>query len=222
MRKALYLLLPILALLCSCEDEADDYRYPSVCTDFVCFATDATGKFETMLLDKGSSYAVRFTEDLLEAYDNKLPTYKSDTLYRLIGVYELIPTEQGDTVADIYAIGSIASSIPTPLLGNEELHQDPVYMQSIWQSGGYLNFTLEIKALNGKHAIGFVDTTPEGMHGKEFTFYHRVVNDVESYRQQLHGSIPLYPFKKDLQPNDTLRFIVNLYDKGLTAYDFIQ
>ena len=72
------------------------------------------------------------------------------------------------------------------------------------------------------HAIGFVDTTPEGMHGKEFTFYHRVVNDVESYRQQLHGSIPLYPFEKDLQPNDTLRFIVNLYDKGLTAYDFIQ
>lgn len=220
--RAIFLLFPILTLLCSCEDSGDDYRYPSVCTDFACVATDGQGYMERMYLDNGNGYPVHLTDELLEAVDNQPPTYKRDTLYRTICVYELVATEQGDTVADIYSIGSVLSSVPTPLAEDEKLWQDPVYLQSIWQSGGYLNFALEIKALDGKHSIGFVDTTPEGMHGKEFTFYHKVISDVESYRQKLYGSIPLLPFRESLQPNDTLRFVVNLYDKGIATYEFVQ
>ena len=212
----------LLALLCSCEDAMDDYRYPSVITDFVCFDTDATGKLSHMRLDKGGCYALRFADEFLDAVDHQLPTYKRDTTYRSIGVYELITTEQGDTVAELYSIGSIISTVPTPLQADEELHRDPVYLQSIWSSGGYLNIVIEVKALNGKHSIGFVDTTPDGMNGKEFTFYHRVISDVESYRQKLYGSIPLAPFDDALQQGDTLRFVVNTYDKGLASYEFIQ
>ncbi|MBE6291583.1 MAG: hypothetical protein E7091_04090 [Bacteroidales bacterium] len=218
--RATLLLLPILTLLCSCEDVAEDnYRYPSVRTDFACIATDGKGRIKHLLLDDGSCYPVRLTQDFLEAYDDE-PTYKRDTLYRLLSVYELVSTAQNDTVADLYALGSIISQVPTPLRDDEELHQNPVYLQSIWLSGGYLNFVLEVKALNGKHSIGFVDTTPEGMQGKEFTFYHRVVDDVESYRQKLYGSIPLVPFKESLGQGDTLRFVVNTYDKGNRKIDF--
>ena len=213
-------MLPVLTLLCSCEDVAEDnYRYPSVRTDFACIATDGKGRIKHLLLDDGSCYPVRLTQDFLEAYDDE-PTYKRDTLYRLLSVYELVSTAQNDTVADLYALGSIISQVPTPLRDDEELHQNPVYLQSIWLSGGYLNFVLEVKALNGKHSIGFVDTTPEGMQGKEFTFYHRVVDDVESYRQKLYGSIPLVPFKESLGQGDTLRFVVNTYDKGNRKIDF--
>ena len=207
--------------LSTCDKE-DDYRYPSVVTDFVCFDTDEAGKLATMRLDKGGSYALHFTDELLDATDHQMPTYKRDTTCRAIGVYELVPSEEGDTVAHLYSVGSILSSIPTPLKEDETLHRDPVYLQSIWQSGGYLNMVIEVKALNGQHAIDFVDTTPEGMQGKEFTFYHRVIKDVESYRQRLYGSIPLAPFGDALQQGDTLRFVVNTYDKGLTAYEFIQ
>ena len=218
--RATLLLLPILTLLCSCEDVAEDnYRYPSVRTDFACIATDGKGRIKHLLLDDGSSYPVHLTQDFLEAYDDE-PTYKRDTLYRLLSVYELVSTAQNDTVADLYALGNIISQVPTPLRDDEELHQNPVYLQSIWLSGGYLNFVLEVKALNGKHSIGFVDTTPEGMQGKEFTFYHRVVDDVESYRQKLYGSIPLVPFKESLGQGDTLRFVVNTYDKGNRKIDF--
>lgn len=218
--RATLLLLPILTLLGSCEDATDDdYRYPSVRTDFACIATDDKGKIEYLLLDDGSSYPVRLTRDFLEAYDDE-PTYKRDTLYRLLSVYELVSTGQNDTVADLYALGNIISQVPTPLREDEELHQDPVYLQSIWLSGGYLNFVLEVKALNGKHSIGFVDTTPETMQGKEFTFYHRVIDDVESYRQKLYGSIPLVPFKESLEQGDTLRFVVNTYDEGNTVYTY--
>lgn len=218
--RATLLLLPILTLLSSCEDATDDdYRYPSVRTDFACIATDDKGKIEYLLLDDGSSYPVHLTQDFLEAYDDE-PTYKRDTLYRLLSVYELVSTGQNDTVADLYALGNIISQVPTPLREDEELYQDPVYLQSIWLSGGYLNFVLEVKALNGKHSIGFVDTTPETMQGKEFTFYHRVIDDVESYRQKLYGSIPLVPFKESLGQGDTLRFVVNTYDEGNTVYTY--
>lgn len=218
--RATLLLLPVFTLLCSCEDVAeDDYRYPSVRTDFACIATDGKGRIEHLLLDDGSSYPVHLTQDFLKAYDDE-PTYKRDTLYRLLSVYELVSTAQNDTIADLYALGSIISQVPTPLREDEELHQDPVYLQSIWLSGGYLNFVLEVKALNGKHSIGFVDTTPEGMQGKEFTFYHRVVDDVESYRQKLYGSIPLAPFHDHLQQGDTLRFVVNTYDEGNKVVEY--
>ena len=218
--RATLLLLPVLTLFCSCEDaDEDDYRYPSVRTDFACIATDGKGRIEHLLLDDGSSYPVHLTQDFLKAYDDE-PTYKRDTLYRLLSVYELVSTAQNDTIADLYALGSIISQVPTPLREDEELHQDPVYLQSIWLSGGYLNFVLEVKALNGKHSIGFVDTTPEGMQGKEFTFYHRVVDDVESYRQKLYGSIPLAPFHDHLQQGDTLRFVVNTYDEGNKVVEY--
>ena len=218
--RATLLLLPVLTPFCSCEDaDEDDYRYPSVRTDFACIATDGKGRIEHLLLDDGSSYPVHLTQDFLKAYDDE-PTYKRDTLYRFLSVYELVSTAQNDTVADLYALGSIISQVPTPLREGEELHQDPVYLQSIWLSGGYLNFVLEVKALNGKHSIGFVDTTPEAMHGKEFTFYHRVVDDVESYRQKLYGSIPLAPFHDHLQQGDTLRFVVNTYDEGNKVVEY--
>ena len=218
--RATLLLLPVLTLLSGCEDAAeDDYRYPSVRTDFACIATDGKGRIEHLLLDDGSCYPVYLTQDFLEAYDDE-PTYKRDTLYRLLSVYELVSTAQNDTVADLYALGSIISQVPTPLREDEELHQDPVYLQSIWLSGGYLNFVLEVKALNGKHSIGFIDTTPEGMQGKEFTFYHRVVDDVESYRQKLYGSIPLAPFHDHLQQGDTLRFVINTYDEGNKVVEY--
>lgn len=217
--RTILLLFPVLILLCSCEDSGDDYRYPSVRTDFTRIATDSKGKIEHLLLDDGGCYRVHLTRDFLEAYDHE-PTYKRDTLYRFISVYELVGTEQNDTVAYLYALGSIISSVPARLPEGESLIQDPVYLQSIWQSGGYLNFVLEVKALNGKHSIAFVDTTPEGMHGKEFTFYHRVIDDVESYRQKLYGSIPLTPFRNSLGQGDTLRFVVNLYDKGNTVYAY--
>lgn len=218
--RTILLLLPILALLCSCEDSGEGYRYPSVVTDYACLITDATGYAEQLLLDNGRYYPINITNDLLEANDGERPHFKADTTIRVISAYELVPTEHADTVAYLYAVSSTVSYMPTPLPEGEKMSQAPVYLQSIWLSGGYLNIVLEIKALNGKHSVGYVDTTPEGMHGKEFTFYHKVINDVESYRQKFYGSIPLVPFSEHLQQGDTLRFVVNTYDKGNTSHEF--
>ena len=216
-----HITIVLLALLTSsCEQDYDNYRYPSVVTDYACLLTNSVGKIEHMHLDNGRTYPVNFTDEFLDTYNSQEPIYKADTLYRAISVYEL-GTNGNETIANIYSLGSIVSSVPTTLPVGKKLYQDPVYLQSIWLSGGYLNFILEVKALNGKHSIGYIDTTPKGMNGKEFTFYHQVVNDVESYRQKLYGSIPLSPFEELLQPKDTLRFVINLYDKGITEHLFI-
>lgn len=214
MKKCLYLLSPLLALFCSCEESSDDYRYPSVLTDYACLVTDASGQPETLLLDNGCAYDIEYSKEYLEAYP-QLPSYKADTVYRVISVYEL----GADNVAYIYTLSKTISIVPTPLRDGEVLSQDPVYLQSCWISGGYLNMVIELKALDGQHNIGFVDTTPKGMKGKEITFYHYANNDVESYRQKLYSSIPLAPIA--LQRNDTLRFVVNTYDEGLVSREFI-
>lgn len=219
MRKTLSILIPLLTLLCSCEDEGDDYRYPSVITDFVCFSTDGRGQVEYMYTDKGNRYDLHLTDELLGHFDHQIPSYRPDTVYRAIGIYELTRTEEGDTIADIYSIGRIVSEIPTPLRLGEILRQDPVYLQSCWLSGGYMNMVIELKALNGDHTLGFVDTTPEGMKGEEFTLYHDAHGDIESYRQKVYASIPLAPFHAALQQGDTLRLVINTYDKGICQYN---
>lgn len=217
MKKHLTILISILALLCSCEDAMEDYRYPSVITDYACLVTNTSGQAEQLRLDNGRSYPIAFTDEYREAHKT-LPSYKADTIYRVVSIYEL----GADSIAHIYSLAKTISDIPIPLPDDEKLYIDPVYLQSIWCSGGFLNMVIEVKALNGKHSIGFVDTTPEGMQGKEFTFYHKVISDVESYRQKLYGSIPLDPFKDFLIQGDTLRFVINTYDKGMVTHEFIQ
>ena len=214
------LIFCLLALLCSCQQTEDDYRYPSVVTDYACIISNAAGQADQLLLDNGRSYPISITDELLEANKGIPPYFKGDTICRVISVYELVAAEQADTIAHLYAMSKTASDKPIPLPEGEELYQHPVYLQSIWLSGGFLNMVLEIKALNGKHSVGFVDTTPEGMQGKEFTFYHKVISDVESYRQNFYGSIHLAPFSQQLQQGDTLRFVVNTYDTGNTSYEF--
>ena len=131
MKKCLYLLLPLLALFCSCEESSDDYRYPSVLTDYACLVTDASGQPETLLLDNGCAYDIEYSKEYLEAYP-QLPSYKADTVYRVISVYEL----GTDNVAYIYTLSKTISIVPTPLRDGEVLSQDPVYLQSCWISGG--------------------------------------------------------------------------------------
>ena len=215
MKKFLYLLLPLLALLCSCEESGDDYRYPSVVTDYACLATNASGQPEALLLDNGKSYAIEYSNEYREAHP-QLPSYQADTTYRVLSIYEL----GAGSVAHIYAISKIISIVPTPLKTDEVLCQDPVYLQSCWISGGYLNMVIELKALDGLHSIGFVDTTPEGMKGKEITFHHYANKDIESYRQKLYSSIPLAPLT--LQQGDTLRFVVKTYDEGLISREYVM
>ena len=212
------LLSLLLALLCSCEKGNDDYRYPSVVTDFVCLTTDAEGHFDELHTDRGGRYALHLTDELLAHFDYLTPTYRRDTVYRAIGVYEPVATTEGDTVAHLYSVGNVTSIVPTPLRSGETMHQAPVYLQSCWLSGGYLNMVIEIKGLDmSRHRIGFVDTTPSGMQGREIAFYHEDLGDEEAYRQKLYASIPLAQL---LPTGSTLRFVINTHDEGMVEYEF--
>lgn len=202
-------------------DESNDYRYPSVVTDFVCLTTDATGHLDELHTDHGSRYPLHLTDELLAHYDHQTPTYRRDTVFRAIGIYEPVATSKGDTVAHLYSVGNVISVSPTPLHRGETMHQDPVHLQSCWLSGGYLNMVIEIKGLDmSRHRVGFVDTTPLLMWGQEVTFYHEDLGDEEAYRQKLYASIPLHPLAQLLPTGSTLRFVINTYDEGMVEYEF--
>ena len=213
MKKFFSILFPTLALLCSCEELGDDYYYPSVVTDYTCLLTNASGQPHLLRLDNGSTYPITFADEA-----DKGSVYKADTTYRIISIYEL----GADSIALIHSMANTVSHIPTTLRSGETLHQDPAYLESCWLSGGFLNMVIELKALDGKHNIGFIDTTPTSMKGKEFTFYHRIISDVEAYRQKLYGSIPLKPFNEELQQGDTLRFVINTYNEGVIVREFVM
>lgn len=209
-------LLLLLILLFSACHEDDDYRYPSVVTDYACLVTGTHGQPMQLLLDNGRDYPVTLTEDYREGQASHT-TFEPDTTYRVVSIYEL----GADSTAQLYSVSKILSEVPTPLRQGERMNQDPVYLRSYWLSGGYLNLVMEVKALNGRHRVGLVDTTPRGMHGKEVTFYHEA-DDIESYRQKLYVSVPLAPFGEALQQGDTLRFVVNLYDTGVTRLEMVM
>lgn len=215
MRISGFILLTLLAVLCGCEGGDKDFRYPSVTTDYACLLTGAEGEAERLRLDNGNTYPIAITDEYREAH-RELPTYRPDTVYRVISIYEL----GADSLAHLYSLAQTVSVVPTALREGETLHQEPVYLQSYWLAGGYLNMVIELKALNGQHSIGFVDTTPETMRGREVTFYHRVIEDVEAYRQKVYCSLPLAPFDGYLQQGDTLRLVINLYDEGVTELEF--
>lgn len=210
MKRTIYLIFSILALLSSCEDVTNDYRYPSVITDYACLVTNHNGEPNRLTLDNGYSYPITFTNES----DKQQSSYRVDTTYRVVCTYELTT----DSIAQIHSIAQTMSIIPTLLQEGETLYQDPVFLQSCWISGGFLNMTIELKALDGKHYIGFIDTTPSEMHGKEITFYHNAHDDIESYRQKLYASIPL---DTALQLSDTVRFIINTYEKGIIQQEFV-
>lgn len=205
----------LFILLFGCEDGHDDYRYPSVLTDYACLSTDGRGEPSLLRLDSGAEFPIVLTDSYRKTHQS---TYRPDTVYRIISIYEL----GNDDVAHIYSISQTASMVPTPLRRGEVLKQDSVYLQSTWLSGGYLNMVIELKALNVQHSIGFVDTTPEGMKGKEFTLYHDAHGDIESYRKRLYASIPLASFNADLQRGDTLRLVINLYEEGMSQREFVM
>ena len=212
MKRFIYLIISILALLCSCEDAVDNYRYPSVISDFACLVTDGNGQPELLRLDNGQVYPISFSDE----YDTS-STYSPDTVYRVIGIYEL----GADNTAHVYSMSEVLSLVPIHLNEGEVLKQAPSFLQSCWLSGAYLNMTIELKALNSMHIIGFVDTTPKDMQGKEFCFYHDANGDIESHRRKLYASIPLSPFASELHQGDTLRLVINEYDKGITRYEFV-
>lgn len=212
-RTLLYLLfLPILCTACS----DDDYVYPNVLTEMVDLKTDATGKGSSLLTDAGIEWNIQPRAGL----DELTP----DSVYRIVTLYEpLTATDATSKEAKLYSIQQVIAPIPLPEAKFKKIKTDPVKLQSIWQSGKYLNLIVQNLRKDQLHSFHFIENkivNENGVQTLYLTLYHDRKDDVEGYYQKVYLSVPLWAYKNILQKGDQIVFRLNTYQEGMISRTF--
>ncbi|MBO4499783.1 MAG: hypothetical protein J5732_05965 [Bacteroidaceae bacterium] len=189
---AMALATVLAAALSSCTTDTPVMPYV---TEFVNAYTDSDGFIAVIKNDRGSSYVTSDTARL-----------RPDTLYRRLMVYVVNPDLTSATIIDHISVISSVPEKPDPF----RLIQNPVEVQSVWRSGGWLNVIFNIKALDKVHKLGAFDFSTDKR--VEFKIFHEEGNDIRSYTKKAYMSIPLWPYSEILSINDTITLSYVNYD----------
>lgn len=206
----LYALVLTAMLLAACGE--DEYVYPDLVTEFSCLKTDAEGFGIQIVTDEGKAW------NLQEG--NRPNKLTPDSTYRVISRYAPID----GTYATAYYFGQVTAPIPQPENMYETICTDPVNIQSIWQSGEYLNLILLISVKDKKHELSFVDhgitVDKEGRQTLTFTLFHDRKDDVEGFNEKHYLSVPLWHYRNQLNKGDLIVFNLNTYKEGMISRTF--
>lgn len=212
-RIGIYIIFLGLIILAACKE--DDYVYPPAITEILSAQTDETGTISRLIPDKGEPLSVENGD----RFSGLVP----DSLYRMIGVYEVANGADESSAAYIYSIQQVISYNPVSIPA-DELKTDPVTIQSIWRSGNYINLILQVKSHTGAHVFRFVEnsfiSTSMGFV-LSLSLYHDKGDDIEAYTQRAYLSVPLTKYEGMLKKGDTILFAVNTYKEGLKTYQLV-
>lgn len=190
----------LLVSMVSCSDE-DDVAYPPLVSEFVTVLTDASGTPSRLRTDDGSVHTI------VNASEVVAEGLTPDSLYRAISRYE----RTGEGV-QLYALQPVISTYAVPAKNLlQEIGNDPVGMQSVWVSGGYLNVILQVKMQNGKHSYYFVEDSlvqTDGGRKLCLSLSHDAGDDVLAYTQNVYLSVPLSPYKECLVRGDRVELSI--------------
>ena len=193
MRKSQWImaLLLVLSLLASCSK--DSYHYPSVKEEFFSGSAKSDSLLEFIITDNGTRHVV--TE-----WGEQLARLKPDTLYRLMGYYEELSTDN----VKVYSFVNAISHNPIPSVQYaDSVASAPIILHSAWLGNKYINIVLSVKEGGKKHRIVFLEeeATPvdaSGVARAAFSIYHNDGGDAEIYQTRGYASLPLSPY---LQPS---------------------
>lgn len=213
----LFLSLLCMLFLGACKE---DYSYPNVLTELAEVKTDNEGRLKQLTTDNGSQYAIK-----IQSAENK---FRPDTTYRMLTVFELF--EGPNHPLKVYSAHPVFSKIAQPeSFFKEGIKTDPVDIQSIWQSGNYLNFILHVQVKDKPHQFHFVfqgiKNEPSANREKEskileFSFYHDRKQDFEAFTAKYCFSIPLKPYEQEIEKGDKIRIYINTYKEGMVIREF--
>jgi hypothetical protein len=103
----------------------------------------------------------------------------------------------------------------------ETIHTHPVEVQSIWQSGSYLNLVLQIKVKDKQHELSFIDhgivTNEDGTQTLTLTLFHDRKDDVEGFDEKHYLSVPLWYYQENLKQGDHIVIHLNTYKEGMIS-----
>lgn len=186
----------------------DEYVYPDMLTEMACLQTDAQGYGHQLITDNGKTWAIPQNQQ-----PNKLT---ADSLYRVISKFA--PHDNGEI--SVYALQSVKAPLPKVASEFPVIYTDPISIQSIWQSGEYLNLILQVMVKDQEHEFGFIDngitTDANGVQTLSLTLFHNRNNDVEGFYRKVYLSVPLWHYKEILNQGDVIEFHLNTYEEGMT------
>ena len=198
-------------LLSACGKE--DYVYPNLITEMACLKTDGNGIGTQIVTDQGIVWHLQ--------KDNRPDSLTADSTYRIISRFAPL----NESEAQAYAFWKVIAPLPKPEKEYETIHTDPVSIQSIWQSGDYLNMVLHIKVKDQEHELSFIENgitaNTDGTQNLMLTLFHNRKGDVEGFDQKFYLSVPLWHYQDKLNKGDQIVFQLNTYQEGMTSRTFI-
>jgi len=207
-------ILLLLSLLVSCNK--DSYHYPSVKEEFFSGSANADGKLEYIITDDA-------TRRVVTEWGDQLDKLKPDTLFRLMGYYEVLSAEKVKVHSFVNAISpkpvpatQYADSVPTA----------PIIMHSAWLGNQYINMVLAVKGGGKKHRIVFLEeaVTPvdaDGIVHAVFGIHHNDVGDARIYEVRGYASLPLFPYLKPSVRQLDIALKYMDYEGNVRDYSFV-
>ena len=187
----------------------DEYVYPDLVTEFSCLTTDTKGYGTQIVTDEGKVWHLQ--------EGNRPNKLTPDSTYRVVSRYAPID----DTYATAYSFCKEIAPIPQPESMYETIHTHPVEVQSIWQSGSYLNLVLQIKVKDKQHELSFIDhgivTNEDGTQTLTLTLFHDRKDDVEGFDEKHYLSVPLWYYQENLKQGDHIVIHLNTYKEGMIS-----
>ena len=205
-----YFILFAVVLLTACGEE--EYVYPDLITEMSCLKTNAEGFGVQIITDNGTVWNLK--------EGNRPDSLTADSVYRVVSRFA--PVADSEAVA--YSFWKVISPLPKPKSEYESIHLDPVDIQSIWQSGDYLNMVLQVMVKDKEHELSFIDngitSNANGTQTLHLTLYHHRKDDVEGFMQKYYLSVPLWHYQGKLNKGDTIVFELYTYKEGMTQRTF--
>ena len=205
-----YFILFAVVLLTACGEE--EYVYPDLITEMSCLKTNAEGFGVQIITDNGPVWNLK--------EGNRPDSLTADSVYRVVSRFA--PVADSEAVA--YSFWKVISPLPKPESEYESIHLDPVDIQSIWQSGNYLNMVLQVMVKDKEHELSFIDngitSNANGTQTLHLTLFHHRKDDVEGFMQKYYLSVPLWHYQGKLNKGDTIVFELYTYKEGMTQRTF--
>ena len=205
-----YFILFAVVLLTACGEE--EYVFPDLITEMSCLKTNAEGFGVQIITDNGTVWNLK--------EGNRPDSLTADSVYRVVSRFA--PVADSEAVA--YSFWKVISPLPKPESEYENIHLDPVDIQSIWQSGDYLNMVLQVMVKDKEHELSFIDngitSNANGTQTLHLTLFHHRKDDVEGFMQKYYLSVPLWHYQGKLNKGDTIVFELYTYKEGMTQRTF--
>lgn len=202
MKKTLFLLTVLTAMICSCDDgDKDEDVYPSIITELADVDTDADGVLTKMRTDNGKSYSIV----------NRVSGLKESSTFRILCGYTPVSDDKVNLLQAQLAYylcdsTSVLSTDPTPVL-------------SVWRAGRYINMQLAPLTQGGVQYWGFAVDKVEGTH-TYLSLHHNQNGDPASYTKNVYASLDVNALTETSE-GDIITLTINT-PKGEKTWNFVK